>query len=295
MNLKTGMALVLPLICNVALAEWVSVGSTGGNPVYADPTTIRRTGDIAKMWSLFDLKVAQDDDNGKLVLSGKSQDEYDCKEEKHRRLYFVTNVGAMGEGAVASVSDKLGNWTPIAPRSMNEALWKFVCTTATSVGGASDTQPSGAGGVAGTSSANLTPPKSPSSSETGFFKSWLKGKMVSLQGGEEFAFEIEKSTGTGGMWAANPKTGEVLQGQYTAKGSGGGYSTGSVSGTNSAGRYTTQNVQIFSPPTSANAQGYLRGDKGTVIEIYLEIKPGWTPTGFGPGNDNKGNRYQVQF
>ena len=119
----------------------------------------------------------------------------------------------------------------------------------------------------------------------------LPGRMYSLDDGNELTFEIEKSRGTGSMTAYNTATGERFGGQYTGRYTGGGSSFGTVSG--QGGNIAT--VQSFTPPTGATARGILRGNQGTVIDVYLDITPGFRPTGFGEGLDNKGRRYQIQF
>lgn len=119
----------------------------------------------------------------------------------------------------------------------------------------------------------------------------LPGKLYSLQDGTELKFEIETSFGTGAMRAENPKTGEKFEGQYTGTTSGGGV----INAHSRLNTGQTVNTQVFVPPSSANARGILRGDKGTVIEIYLDIRPGPRPKGHGEGIDNNGVRYQVQF
>jgi hypothetical protein len=49
------------VVSTSAIAEWVAIGETEEKDltVYADPTTIRKTGNIVKMWSLDDHKMAQ--------------------------------------------------------------------------------------------------------------------------------------------------------------------------------------------------------------------------------------------
>lgn len=136
----------------------------------------------------------------------------------------------------------------------------------------------------------------------------LPGKLYSIQDGVTMDFEIERSYGTGAMFAENRKTGEKFTGQYTGTYKGGGTATTMSSGLR---RGTTTSVErgsiyqhsgtisssstTFIPPSDATARGILMGDKGTVIELYMEIRPGIVPKGHGEGIDNKGNRYQVQF
>lgn len=120
----------------------------------------------------------------------------------------------------------------------------------------------------------------------------IPGKAYALSDGTELAFTIQRSAGTGGMEAMNPKTGERFTGQYTATEIGGGSSI--VQLTNwRTGSMTTGRVNTSSD--SAIARGILRGDKGTVIDVHLDIEPGLMPRGHGEGVDNKGNRYQFQF
>ncbi len=120
----------------------------------------------------------------------------------------------------------------------------------------------------------------------------LPGKIYALDDATVLSFEIETSYGTGDMRAHNPKTGETFTGQYTGTTKGGGYSYGSA-----VNWQTGQTVSgsVYTAPSSANARGVLIGDKGTVIEMFLDIKPGLRPKGHGEGRDNHGRRYQVQF
>ena len=136
----------------------------------------------------------------------------------------------------------------------------------------------------------------------------LPGKLYSLEDGVVMEFQIERSYGTGDMYAQNLKTGEKFSGQYTGTYKGGGTTTttgsGDYSGTTSSsstgtiyrhsGSVSTSSTS-FTPPSDATARGVLIGDKGTVIELYMDIRPGIVPKGHGEGIDNKGRRYQVQF
>ena len=120
----------------------------------------------------------------------------------------------------------------------------------------------------------------------------LSGQLISLHDGAIYPFKIQTSYGTGKMTAINPTTGETLEGQYTATYQGGGGSTGTIYNAQSM-QYGT--VSTYSSPSSAIARGYLRGDKGTIIEIHMDIQSGLRPKGHGDGIDNKGRKYQIQF
>lgn len=135
----------------------------------------------------------------------------------------------------------------------------------------------------------------------------LLGKLYSLDDGTAMDFQIERSNGTGGMFAQNLKTGENFTGQYTGTYKGGGVARttedGSYNGSTNRANGTLyqhsgnfrSNKTTFIAPTDATARGVLIGDKGTVIELYMEIRPGIVPKGHGEGVDNNDKRYQVQF
>jgi hypothetical protein len=117
----------------------------------------------------------------------------------------------------------------------------------------------------------------------------IPGKMFSLKDGTELAFSAQYSTGSGILTANNPSTGENFTGQYT-----GIYTGGGVSTTKGGGLFSSS-VTTTTAPTGAKIAGILKGDKGTIINITMEIQPGLNPTGFGEGVDNNGVHYQIQI
>lgn len=123
----------------------------------------------------------------------------------------------------------------------------------------------------------------------------LSGKMFSLKDGTEMEFKIQLSTGKGTMTAFNPVTNESYTGLYTGIFTGGASSKGVV---RDSWGWESGTVETTSNPTGAIARGILKGDKGTVIDVYLDIAPGYgneLPTGHGNGTDNHDVHYQIQF
>ena len=122
---------LLVLSSGPAYAEWVAIGyseSLGGYTVYVDLDTIRRKGDLVKMWYLLDFETIQTV-AGDSFLSSKSQHEYDCTEERDRILALTMFSGNMGSGKVVySSSDKdKWEWAPVQPDSISQTLWKVAC------------------------------------------------------------------------------------------------------------------------------------------------------------------------
>ena len=118
--------ILLVLSSAPAYAEWVEVGITDEATVYADPETIRRKGDLVKMWHLHDFKTTQTVLK-KSYLSSRSQDEYDCAEDRHRALASTSFSGNMGSGKVRSSYSIKGKWEPVPPGTITQALWKVAC------------------------------------------------------------------------------------------------------------------------------------------------------------------------
>ena len=126
---RLALALVLVALSGGAAAAWVRVGGSDYSNSYVDPATIRRTGDMVKMWSLLTYGAVQtSSSSGKQYMSSKLQWEYDCKNEQERRLYLSLYSGQMARWNVVHIeSDPNSKWQPVPPGSADETLWKFAC------------------------------------------------------------------------------------------------------------------------------------------------------------------------
>ena len=120
------MGLMLLVTAGAASAEWTVAGGNDQFVQYVDRATIRRNGNLVKMWVLSDLKTVQTD-AGDSYLSSKAQNEYDCKEERSRILAFTWFSGKMGNGKVVYSDSDPGKWKPISPESIGEIKWKVAC------------------------------------------------------------------------------------------------------------------------------------------------------------------------
>src|SRR5580765_2382951 len=100
-HLRLLLITLLVLSSGPAYAEWVSLDANNqrGGTVYTDPDTIRLKGDVVTMWSLHDYKTIQKMKSTS-YLSYKVQAEYDCAEERIRKLASMFFSGNMGSGDV---------------------------------------------------------------------------------------------------------------------------------------------------------------------------------------------------
>ena len=124
--MRDAILMVLLSVVSVgAAAEWVKAGDNRIATIYVDPGTISKSGNIVKMWYLFDFKAAQSV-RGMRLLSQKAQSEFDCQGERMRMLAFSYHPANMGGGApLYSVSDP-DPWEPI-PNPINQTTWEIAC------------------------------------------------------------------------------------------------------------------------------------------------------------------------
>ena len=124
--MKLLLGLMLLMTAGAASAEWMRSGDNDEHIQYVDRATIRRNGNFVKMWSLADFKKVKVT-GGKSNLSLRSQQEYDCKEERIRTLAITTFSGQMGSGTVNYFDSDTEKWIPVPPRSIAETMWKIAC------------------------------------------------------------------------------------------------------------------------------------------------------------------------
>jgi hypothetical protein len=128
--MKRILLAVLLLTATSASAEWVAAGNSdasGGIEIYIDPATIRRSGNMVKMWSLIDYKTLQEKQDLQ-YRSQKMQFEYDCNDYRNRLLYSIMHSKQMGIGDVVySLNIESPKWTPVPPGSISETLMGIAC------------------------------------------------------------------------------------------------------------------------------------------------------------------------
>jgi hypothetical protein len=104
----------------------IDANNPRGRTVYTDPDTIGLKGDVVTMWSLHDYKTLQTMGSTS-YLSYKVQIEYDCAEEKIRKLSSTFFSGNMGSGDVVYSVSKEGKWQRVEPGSLGQSEWEVAC------------------------------------------------------------------------------------------------------------------------------------------------------------------------
>lgn len=125
---KFAIGMLLAAVSASALAEvWIEISRSDDYLAYADPSSVRRDGDLVKMWSMFDYKNPQPGIPGKTYLSTRRHFEYDCKRGRARALAVSSHAAREGKGdALASASVKY-EWRAVVPESADDYLLKFAC------------------------------------------------------------------------------------------------------------------------------------------------------------------------
>ena len=123
------ITVLLAVFSTGAMAEWTYIASSEDNAfdVYIDKTTIRKRGNVAKMWELRDFKAPQKEASGS-YLSSRMLEEYDCVEIRQRLLALTDFSGNMGSGQIIFNHQYDNNkWADIAPDTVIMELWKAAC------------------------------------------------------------------------------------------------------------------------------------------------------------------------
>lgn len=124
---KALLVLLLAVVSSSALAEWVKLGGNGTDTLYADPTSIIKSSSMVKMRTLHDYKAAIKVTGAAAFLSSEVQEEYDCKENQSRTLFFSFHPRNMGKGKKVYSDSEPHTWEPVRLGTAREIFWKFAC------------------------------------------------------------------------------------------------------------------------------------------------------------------------
>ena len=106
-----------------AWAEWVKASETDDANWYLDPASIRKDGNLRRVWQIQDLKQRNKDGE----MSRRARYEYDCKQERYRFLSFSTHSEPMAGGTTLVSGGENAKWHDIPPDSFVEIILKFLC------------------------------------------------------------------------------------------------------------------------------------------------------------------------
>lgn len=121
--MRVVLCFLIALVAAPAWAEWQKVAESDRAVTYLDPATIRKNGDIRKVWQIQDLKKREKDG----TKSRRSFNEYDCKEQRKRLLSFSAHSERMAAGNTLFSNSEPEDWIPVPPSTSAEAALEIVC------------------------------------------------------------------------------------------------------------------------------------------------------------------------
>ncbi len=122
----------LVMTCLSSWAAWDYMGTSNDKDydIYNDISTIRKNGEIAKMWTLQDFYTTQINRAGEKTRSVKLLRAFNCRAETMANISIAKYSGQMGSGSVVvsgTLDEHLWTWNPIVPESIGETQWKIAC------------------------------------------------------------------------------------------------------------------------------------------------------------------------
>ena len=118
------LAALLMLTVAPVWAKWVQVTETSSVVYYVDPASIRKEGDVRRIWALEERK--KPGQGGE--MSRKNQMEFDCKSQTSRIRFVSTYSAPMGSGQAIFSGRGTDKPHPVEPDSIEGRLLKRACS-----------------------------------------------------------------------------------------------------------------------------------------------------------------------
>lgn len=122
-----GMLMLAVAPALAAPGDWTRIGQEALGVTYADRGSLRRNGDLASIWTLFDADVPQMQRENEYAHSSRVQIEFNCTEHLARTINVVNYAERMAAGKVVGVRSVPQNWEVIAPNTPQAAVFKLAC------------------------------------------------------------------------------------------------------------------------------------------------------------------------
>ena len=121
--MKRYLAIFLTTISFNALADWVQLTQTQTNSFYYDPTTIKKVGNLIRVWELIDNVTP----NKIGSLSSRMLTEMDCSGNQSRTIEYTYHTGHMATGEINYMNSTISQWFQAPPNTVQQQQLKFYC------------------------------------------------------------------------------------------------------------------------------------------------------------------------
>ena len=123
------LVFVLSLPATAAESHWtlLQTGEEKTVSISIDYASLKRQGDVRRIWAMLNFANAQTLNNGNKYLSSLMHVEINCDKELHRVGYTHVAELANGQGKIHMMSEGSIKWSPVVPESMSSNVFAAVC------------------------------------------------------------------------------------------------------------------------------------------------------------------------
>jgi hypothetical protein len=121
------LLVLLAVASSSAKAEWVSLSQNDVFTAYANPDTIRRSGDMVEMATMIDYSAPLKVEAGRPFKSIMVRKEYDCKNKQYQQLSLVAFSDRMGAGQTIYSDSSFRQLSRVVPDTMEEKFFNYAC------------------------------------------------------------------------------------------------------------------------------------------------------------------------
>jgi hypothetical protein len=124
---RLAKAIFIFLMTGNAQAAWTVVDSSVSPHLYVDAENVRRTGDVARIWTVLDYAAPQSTADRGGYSSIVILQEIHCTEGKTRAIQMSMYSGRMGAGTILLNRSFEGEWTYARPGTNFDKEAKIAC------------------------------------------------------------------------------------------------------------------------------------------------------------------------
>lgn len=127
--MRRSVFILLMIVSSVSWAGWEITSTDDEATFYHNKSTIRKTGSIARMWTMTNYAEVQTNSRGEFT-SDKVLVAFDCRSETYAIVSVSRYSDQMGSGSVVySYTNKESKleWNPIVPDSLGKNEWNIAC------------------------------------------------------------------------------------------------------------------------------------------------------------------------
>lgn len=122
-------ALLWVLPASAADSKWtlLQTGEEQKVSILVDYASVKRDGEVSRIWTMLNFANAQTLKNGDKFLSTLMHVEMNCSKELHRIGYTHVTEKPNGQGRVLMMSEGSTKWAPVVPESMSSNVYAALC------------------------------------------------------------------------------------------------------------------------------------------------------------------------